>query len=54
MVIVTGGAYSDDAEQFLRASGCPQVPKPFTPPQLLRTVRAVIGRHGPAELRRAG
>ncbi len=53
MVIVTGGAYSAASEEFLRRSGCPQVPKPFTPTELLGAIHEIILRRGPAPLREA-
>jgi CheY-like chemotaxis protein len=54
MVIVTGGAYSNASEEFLRRSGCPQVPKPFTPNELMGAIHEILLRRGPASLRQAG
>ena len=54
MVIVTGGAYSTASEDFLRRSGCPQVPKPFTPTELMGAIHEILLRHGPAPIRQAG
>ena len=53
MVIVTGGAYSNASEEFLRRSGCPQVPKPFTPTELMGAIHEILLRRGPAPLRKA-
>ncbi len=53
MIIVTGGAFSPRSEQFLAESGCPKVPKPFTPPELMEAVEVILERRGRA-LRRAG
>ena len=53
MVIVTGGACSREAEQFLEQSGCPKVSKPFSPPELMDAVQQIVERRGRA-LRRAG
>lgn len=53
MVIVTGGAYSAASEEFLRRSGCPQVPKPFTPNELMGAIHEIVLRCGPASLRQA-
>lgn len=53
MVIVTGGAYSSASEEFLRASGCPHVPKPFTPDELMGAIHEILLRHGPAQFRQA-
>jgi len=54
MVIVTGGAYSAASEEFLRRSDCPQVPKPFTPNQLMGAIHEIVLRCGPVSLRQAG
>ncbi|MEM6954808.1 MAG: response regulator [Myxococcota bacterium] len=46
LVVVSGGAFTDDAERFLELSGCARVPKPFSPNDVARAVEMVVARHG--------
>lgn len=46
LVVVSGGAFTDEAELFLQQSGCLRVAKPFSPHDVAQAVEKVIERHG--------
>lgn len=46
LVVVSGGAFTDEAEVFLEQSGCMRVAKPFSPHDVCKAVEAVVARHG--------
>ena len=46
LVVVSGGAFTDEAESFLEQSGCMRVAKPFSPHDVCKAVEAVVARHG--------
>ena len=46
LVVVSGGAFTDEAQLFLEQSGCPSVAKPFSPHDVAQAVEQVVARHG--------
>ena len=54
MIVVTGGAFSPKARQFLRDTSCPSIRKPFAPPELDEAIDRIVRSCGMADLRRAG
>ena len=46
LVVVSGGAFTDEAEAFLQESGCLRVAKPFSPHDVALAVETVVARHG--------
>ncbi len=46
LVVVSGGAFTDEAERFLQQSGCLRVAKPFSPHDVAQAVETVVAKHG--------
>lgn len=46
LIVISGGAYTTAAQNFLAESACPRVAKPFSPADVRRAVADVVRRHG--------